>query len=90
MPTHPTWIRFGSRSSSVWSLLVPLAPGVLATTGVLALLLAFQQVVASSVENSHKRHRANAEHAAALWRCNSVRVELQRSGCLAQLEAVAP
>ena len=90
MSTHPSWIRFGSRSSAVWSLLVPFAPGILATMGVLALLLAFQQVVASSVENSQARHRASAEHDAALWRCNSVRVELHRSGCLAQHEAVAP
>jgi hypothetical protein len=74
----------------VWSLLVLMAPGILATMGVLALLLAFRQVVASSVEISQKRHQASAEHAAALWRCNSVRAELQRSGCLAQLEAVTP
>lgn len=74
-------------SLSVWNLLAPFAPAMLATTGVLALLLAFQQVVASGVENSQARHRANAEHADALWRCNAVRIALERSGCLAHLDA---
>ena len=69
---------------------MPLAPGILATMGVLSLLFAFQQVVSSSVENSQARHRASAERAAALWRCHAVRGEVQRSGCLAQLEAPAP
>jgi hypothetical protein len=63
---------------------------MLAVTGVLALLLAFQHVVASSVQSSQARHRANAEHADALWRCNAVRGAVQRSGCLAQADAAAP
>ena len=81
---------FGSKSSAVWNLLAPWAPGMLALTGVLAMLLTFQQVVASGVENSQARHRADAEQADALWRCNAGRVTLQRSGCPAPAGGLAP
>jgi hypothetical protein len=81
---------FASRCSAVCDRLAPLAPGLVAAAGVLALLLAFQQVVASAVESSQARHRASAERADAIWRCNAVRGVAQRAGCLAQLDGVTP
>ena len=60
----------------------------MAAASVLTLLLAFQQVVASGVEESQARHRASAERADAVWRCNAVRGAPQRAGCLTQLEGV--
>jgi hypothetical protein len=78
-----------SRCSAACDRLAPFAPGLVAGAGVLAMLLAFQQVVASAVENSQARHRASAEQADALWRCNTVRGGPQRAGCLAQLESAA-
>jgi hypothetical protein len=89
MTTHPAWTRFASRSSVLWGRLGPLAPGLVAAAGVLVLLLAFQQVVASGVEESQARHRANAEQAAAVWRCHSARSAAQRAGCRTQLGAHA-
>ncbi len=79
---------FASRCSAVCDRLAPFAPGMVAAAGVLALLLAFQQVVASGVENSQARHRASAERADAVWRCNAVRSAAQRAGCLTQLDGV--
>jgi hypothetical protein len=60
---------------------------VVAPAGVLALLLAFHQVVLSGVEKSEARHRASAAHADAVWRCNALRGAPQRAGCHAQLDA---
>jgi hypothetical protein len=57
---------------------------------VLALLLAFQQVVASGVESSQARHRASAERADAMWRCNAVRGVAPHAACLAQQGGVTP
>jgi hypothetical protein len=80
-------MRFASRCAARCDRLAPFAPGLVAAAGVLALLLAFQQVVAASVEESQARHRANAEHADALWRCHAFRSAVQRTSCLAQLAA---
>jgi pheromone shutdown protein TraB len=85
MTTHPAWMLFASRCSALCDRLALFAPGMVATAGVLAMLLAFQQVVASGVQESQARHRADAERADALWRCNAVRSALQRTGCPAQL-----
>lgn len=81
MTTHPAWTLFASRFSAVGDWLTPFAPSLLAAAGVLALLLAFQQVVASGMEESQARQRASAEHADAMWRCHAVRAAGQRAGC---------
>jgi erythromycin esterase-like protein len=74
-------MHFASRCASACDRLAPVAPGLVAAAGVLALLLAFQQVVASGVEESHARHRASAERADALWRCNLVRDSGKHADC---------
>lgn len=61
---------------------------MVAAAGVLGLLLAFQQVVSASVENSQARHRQSAERADAVWRCNAIRGAAQRAGCLTQADGV--
>jgi hypothetical protein len=81
MTTHPDWMLFASRVSVLWERLAPFAPGLVAAAGVLALLLAFQQVVTSGLEESQARHRASAERADALWRCHALRDAAQRAGC---------
>lgn len=81
MTTHPAWTLFASRYASACDRLAPFAPGLVAAAGVLALLLAFQQVVASGVEESQARYRASAERADALWRCNAARDADKRAGC---------
>jgi hypothetical protein len=88
MTARPAWTLFTSRCSAVGNRLAPVAPGLLAAASVLALLLAFQHVVASAVRESEARHRSNAERAAALWRCNSARGTLRREGCAPQASAV--
>jgi aspartate aminotransferase-like enzyme len=87
MTTHPAWMLFASRCSAACDRLAPIAPGVVAVAGVLALLLAFQQVVAAGVENSQARHRASAARADATWRCNALQAAVQRTDCRAQLDA---
>jgi hypothetical protein len=88
MTTHPALMLVASRCSEVCDRLAPFAPGAAAAAGVLALLLAFHQVVASGVEESQARHRASAERADATWRCNDVRGAAQRAGCLTQADGV--
>jgi hypothetical protein len=56
------------------------------STGVLALLVAFHQVVRSGVEKSEARQRASTAHADAMWRCNALRGAAQRATCHAQLD----
>jgi hypothetical protein len=88
MTTHPAWLLFASRCSALCDRLAPFAPGMVAVAGVLALLLAFQQVVSASVENSEARHRASAERADAVWRCNAARGAAQRAGCATRADGV--
>jgi hypothetical protein len=54
---------------------------------VLALLLAFRQVVLRGVQQSELRHRATAAHADGVWRCNALRTVSQRAPCRVQLDA---
>jgi hypothetical protein len=82
-------MHFASSCSLVCDRLAPFAPTLLGVAGVLALLLAFQQVVASGVESSVARHRASAERAEALWRCNAARGVAPRAGCQAPLDREA-
>ena len=74
----------------LFSLNPALALALLALLGfaaVLALLLAFLQVVRGGMQQSELRQRTAAAHADAVWRCNGLRIGNQRSSCLAQLKA---
>lgn len=62
-------------------------PGIIATLAVLALLLAFQQVVRGAVQQAESRRVVAAAHADATWRCNALAGPGPRQGCLAQLNA---
>ena len=64
----------------VWTVL-------LAAICVLALLLAFRQVVLQNMQGSEARHRATVAHAEAAWRCNALGSVAQRRICRAQLDA---
>lgn len=65
----------------------PLARAVAGTLCVLALLLAFQQVVLQGVQQGESRNRAIAAHADGVWRCNALRAIGERAGCRVQLDA---
>ena len=60
---------------------------LLGLVAVVALLLAFLQVVRGGMQQSELRQRTAAAHADAVWRCNGLRIGNQRSSCLAQLKA---
>lgn len=79
-----------SRYLALRARLAPWAPGLAAAASVLALLFAFQQVVASGVANGQARWRVSAERAEAVSRCNAGPSSAHRAGCRAQLEAAAP
>ena len=70
----------GTLQPLVWTVL-------LAAVCVLALLLAFRQVVLQGMQGSEARHRATVAHAEAAWRCNALTVVTQRRACRAQLDA---
>ncbi len=56
--------------------------------GTVALLLAFVHVLQGAVEQGGLRHKADARHADATWRCNALRGSGSRESCLAQLGPV--
>ena len=60
---------------------------LLGLAAVVALLLAFLQVVRGGMQQSELRQRTAAAHADAVWRCNGLRIGNQRASCLAQLKA---
>lgn len=73
-----------------WQQPAPYAPlgfALIGTLCVLALLLAFQQVVLQGVQQGESRNRAIAAHADGVWRCNALRAVGERAGCRVQLEA---
>lgn len=73
-----------------WQLPATYAPLGLVLAGalcVLALLLAFQQVVLQGVQQGESRNRAIAAHADGVWRCNALRAVGERAGCRVQLDA---
>jgi hypothetical protein len=73
-----------------WRQPAPYAPLGLALAGtlcVLALLLAFQNVVRQGVQQGESRNRAIAAHADGVWRCNALRVIGERAGCRVRLDA---
>lgn len=74
----------------VWEGLRPhLVLGVLATTAIFGLLLAFHDVVSGAVQQSEFRNRAIAARVTATLRCNSLRDSTARDSCLLQLDSAA-
>ena len=65
---------------SVWS-------SLLLAAAVLALLLAFHQVVSGAVVQGESRRQATAALADATWRCKALRSGDDSRECLAQLQA---
>lgn len=60
-------------------------PVILAIFIILGLLLTFYQVMLGSVQQSELRHKANALHIEATWRCNALRGPHASNRCLLQL-----
>lgn len=65
----------------------PIWPGLLATLIIVAMLLAFHQVVRGAVQQGELQHQASALHSAATWRCNNLRGAGASSSCLLQLNS---
>ena len=65
----------------------PVWPGILVSLTILALLLAFHQIVRGGVQQGEMRRVAVAMHAEALWRCKALRGPGMRETCLGQLDA---
>jgi hypothetical protein len=63
----------------------PVWPGILVSLTILALLLAFHQIVRGGVQQGEMRRVAVAMYAEALWRCKALRGPGMRETCLAQL-----
>jgi len=73
-----------------WTLAAPYALLGLALVGtvcVLALLLAFRQVVLEGVQQGESRNRAIATYAEGIWRCKALRAVGERAACRVQLDA---
>ena len=84
----PHWQRaLDALRAHVW----PVAVGVALAV---ALLVAFQRVVASGVEMAERQRVATAAQHDSLWRCKMLRPPSARADCLARLadahESVAP
>lgn len=67
----------------------PAWPGILGTLVILAMLLAFHQVVLGAVQRGALRHKATAMHAEASWRCNALQGQSASELCLLQLNSAA-
>ena len=65
----------------------PAWPAIFASLIILALLLAFHQVVRGAVQQGEVLRMATATHADAVWRCNALQGHRMRESCLAQLNA---
>jgi hypothetical protein len=59
-----------------------------AAAAVLALLLAFEQVVRHVVQQGEVRRRADAVYADGLWRCNALNQRQLRAACMTRLDGV--
>jgi hypothetical protein len=66
----------------------PVWPAIVAALIILAMLLAFVQVVHAAVHQSEVRHKAIAVHAEKTWRCKILRGANESENCLSQLKAV--
>ncbi|GEM_PF-5409110 len=62
-------------------------PMTLAVLTILALLLAFHQVVRDAVQQGEILRMATASHADAIWRCGALHGARMRDSCIAQLNA---
>ncbi|HJW10259.1 MAG TPA: hypothetical protein VJ598_00645 [Albitalea sp.] len=96
-PDPRTWTMKSTRSGARpsvnggWrplrvALRLPVWLGIVSLT-VVALLLAFHQVVRGGVQQGEMRRMAVATQAEALWRCKALRGAVLRESCLAQLNA---
>ncbi len=70
------------KKSRVW-------PMVVAMLVLVAALLVFYFVVRGSLLQSESRHKAHAQHAEALWRCNSLQGRAVLDSCHVQANAEA-
>ena len=66
----------------------PVWPAIVAALIVLAMLLAFVQVMRAAVHQSEVRHKAIALHAQNTWRCKILRGPNESENCLSQLKTV--
>jgi len=93
-----SWLLAATGASSTWhrlpfpwwqraliALRSPVWPAILASLMVVGLLLAFQQVVAQSVEQAELRRTATATQVNGVWRCRLLRHAGNRDSCLTQL-----
>jgi hypothetical protein len=99
-PDPRTWAMKSTRSGSRpsvhggWrqlrvALRSPVWPGILVLLSILALLMAFHQVVRGGVQQGEMRRLAVAMQTEALWRCKALRAPVMRDSCLAQLNAAS-
>ena len=73
------WCRLPpGMQTPVWSI-------ILGSLIILGMLLAFHQVVHGAVQQGELRHKANALHAEATWRCKILPGRGASDGCLLQL-----
>ena len=70
------------KKSRVW-------PMVVAMLALVAVMLLFYYVVHGSLQQSESRHKAQAQHAEALWRCNSLQGRAVLDSCHVQANAEA-
>jgi hypothetical protein len=64
-------------------------PHIVGALAIVALLVAFQQVVRASVQQGDLRRKAVAALEEATWRCKALRSQRMRESCLVQLAAAA-
>lgn len=69
---------------------LPILRPLLCTLAIVALLVAFHQVVRAGVQQAALRHKAVATHADAVWRCAYLRSPRLREDCLLPLRAAPP
>lgn len=82
---HPLWRPWWERL--LLSVPRPFWPLVIAGVVAMALLGAFQKVVAGSVQQGELRRQAETVRGSALWRCHALRVRPAVDACLLQLNA---
>jgi len=64
-------------------------PLVVATLALVAMLPVFYHVVRGSMQQSELRQEAQAQHAEAIWRCNSLQGREVSDSCLLRVNAEA-
>lgn len=85
---HQELPQWSARSSA--DARAPMWPAMLATLGIVALLLTFHQVVLGAVEQGDLRRQVAATQVEATWRCNAIQGLRASDTCLTQLNSAAP